>query len=246
MAGGKRKKGKTKVAWKGDGDLSVCFANTASEKRRAPRHYADLLLWLESNGALGPDEAARYRTLAAGRSEETAAAFSFALRLRDLLSRMFNGLAERRELAPELVEAFNGYFDSLPRRRLEPASKTILRWGWAEGREDDLGRPIWGVIVSAAAILTSRFAGKIRRCANPDCDILFVAHNSGSPRRWCNMNACGSAVKSKRHYDRRIKPEMLAWRRLSAQEKARQVAELKRRLGKFEEESTRTSTDSEH
>lgn len=235
MAGGKRKKDKTKVAWKGDGDLSVCFANTASEKRRAPRHYADLLLWLESNGALGPDEAARYGALAAGRSEDAETAFSFALRLRDLLLRVFNELAERRQLAPELVEAMNGCLASLPRRCLEPASKAVLRWGWAAGRKDDLGRPLWGVIAAAAALLTSKHAAMIRRCANPECDLLFVARNAGSPRRWCNANACGSRARSKRHYHRRIKPERLAWQSLSKQEQDQRIADLRRRLAKSEE-----------
>jgi predicted RNA-binding Zn ribbon-like protein len=228
--GKKGKAGKVPDVLRRDGDLSVCFANTSSKKRRGPRDYVDLLLWLEHHGALGPEEAARYRTLAAERPDGADAAFSFAEELRDLLFWIFNEVAARREVSPELTGAFNGCLASLPRRQLVPASEAVLRWGWAEGGEDDLGRPLWGVVISAAALLTSKESRKIRRCADEDCDLLFVAKNAGSPRRWCCMKSCGMRAKSQRHYHRKVKPRRLSWRRLSRAEQERRLADIHRWL----------------
>ena len=246
MAARKGKIGKVPDALKRDGDLSVCFANVSSEKRRSPRHYADLLLWLEHHDVLGPEEAARYRTLAAERPDEADTAFSFAVELRDLLFWIFSEVAARREVSPELTGALNGCLASLPRRQLVPASEAVLGWGWAEGGEDDLGRPLWGVVISAAALLTSKRSRKIRRCASEDCDLLFIANNAGSPRRWCSMKSCGMRSKTHRHYHRKIKPRRLAWQRLSREEQDRRLAEIRGRLAEKRRamESAPRSTES--
>lgn len=47
----------------------------------------------------------------------------------------------------------------------------------------------------------SRYRDQLRRCANPDCSMLFLATN---PRRsWCTANICGNRARVARHYHRR-------------------------------------------
>lgn len=217
---------------KQDGDLSVAFANTASDKRPAPRDYADLLLWLERHGALSSRESLRYRALAAERPEEAEAAFSFALELRNLLARIYNEIADRRELTPKLIEAFNARLASLPRQHLVPAAKSGLRWAWIESGKDDLGRPLWDVIAAAARLLASKLFAKIRRCARADCDLLFAARNPGSPRRWCSMSTCGRRTKSHRHYHLKVKPAREKWKSLPPEEQRRRLGLNKPRRGR--------------
>ncbi|WP_254697369.1 CGNR zinc finger domain-containing protein [Mycobacterium avium] len=54
----------------------------------------------------------------------------------------------------------------------------------------------------AITVLTDpRYRDQLRRCANPDCSMLFLATN---PRRsWCTANICGNRARVARHYHRR-------------------------------------------
>src|SRR5919202_9451 len=53
---------------------------------------------------------------------------------------------------------------------------------------------------SAIQLLAGDAAGRLRRCANPACSMLFVAE---TPRRqWCTPNLCGNRARVARHYRR--------------------------------------------
>lgn len=53
---------------------------------------------------------------------------------------------------------------------------------------------------SALELLTGADAARVRRCAHPDCILLFVA---GNPRRrWCASSTCGNRARVARHYVR--------------------------------------------
>jgi predicted RNA-binding Zn ribbon-like protein len=55
---------------------------------------------------------------------------------------------------------------------------------------------------SAIAILTEPAElRRLRRCANPNCSMLFI--NGDSRRRWCTPNICGNRARVARHYERR-------------------------------------------
>ena len=41
---------------------------------------------------------------------------------------------------------------------------------------------------------------RLRRCANPECSMLFLAENSR--RQWCTPNICGNRARVARHYQR--------------------------------------------
>jgi len=188
-----------------DGALCVSFANTCSERRSAPRDYAELVAWLVRHGALADADAERLATMAADRPGEAVAVFTFAESARELLRRVFDELADHRKLSPELVKEVNSELvEALPRQWIVPA-KVGFRWDWAFGSAEDLGQTLWPVIQSAAEILTSKHFAKVVRCAGEGCDLLFV-QRSGSPRRWCSMKSCGKRVKAQRHYHEKVGP----------------------------------------
>jgi predicted RNA-binding Zn ribbon-like protein len=43
---------------------------------------------------------------------------------------------------------------------------------------------------------------RIRRCANPDCVLLFLDTSKSGRRRWCDMTTCGNRAKAATHYRR--------------------------------------------
>ncbi len=44
--------------------------------------------------------------------------------------------------------------------------------------------------------------GRVRRCANPDCVLLFYDSTKSGTRRWHDMTTCGNRAKAAAHYER--------------------------------------------
>lgn len=68
-------------------------------------------------------------------------------------------------------------------------------------------RPTVGAALSTVArdaieLLTGAMADRVRECANPECEIVFVDTSPPGARRWCAMGRCGNLVKN-RDYRRR-------------------------------------------
>lgn len=78
-----------------------------------------------------------------------------------------------------------------------------LRWANGVPRRNDT-RPgtqrhvlLKALAFDIVQILTGPQAGRVRKCAHPDCRLQFVAHN---PRRlWCS-GVCGNRARVARHY----------------------------------------------
>ena len=59
------------------------------------------------------------------------------------------------------------------------------------------------VLWSAGDLLVGKRLAKVRHCANPDCEWLFIDDSKSGNRRWCSMSACGNRAKAHRHYARK-------------------------------------------
>ncbi|MEO1061154.1 MAG: CGNR zinc finger domain-containing protein [Actinomycetota bacterium] len=69
--------------------------------------------------------------------------------------------------------------------------------GAADG---DLDAALARLALDTIALLTGPDAGRLRRCAAPDCRMLFVRHHHR--RRWCH-ESCGHRLRQARYYRRR-------------------------------------------
>jgi len=87
-----------------------------------------------------------------------------------------------------------------------PGARMRLVW---TGREPHLAPPsararrsalLGELAADAVALLTGPRATQLRKCANPDCILQFVADNPR--RRWCSSAACGNRARVARHYQR--------------------------------------------
>jgi len=45
--------------------------------------------------------------------------------------------------------------------------------------------------------------GQIRRCANPNCEIIFFDDSPTGRRKWCSMSECGTRDKANKHNRRK-------------------------------------------
>jgi len=52
-----------------------------------------------------------------------------------------------------------------------------------------------GLSGSGAELIAERPDGKLRQCANPNCQILFYDGSRSERRRWCSMALCGNRDK---------------------------------------------------
>lgn len=122
-------------------------------------------------------------------------------RLRAALRVLFEALADGRRVPPEAIADLNVFMGSAP------MSTTLLDTGTglrvlARWHGDRGGNPRLAFIAAEAAEFVSDPArvSRLRRCANPHCQMIFIAVN---PRRsWCAPDICGNRARVARHYRR--------------------------------------------
>jgi hypothetical protein len=50
--------------------------------------------------------------------------------------------------------------------------------------------------------LVKNSPGRLRPCANDECQLFLIDHSKAGTARWCSMAVCGNRMKARRHYQR--------------------------------------------
>ena len=123
-------------------------------------------------------------------------------RLRTAIRDLFDAHLEHRSPERSSIEDVNAVAASVPTSpRLvyseagEPGE--VTRWHTEQG-----GNPALAAIAREAIDLLADpdRSGRLRRCANPTCSMLFLAETTR--RQWCASNVCGNRMRVARHYQR--------------------------------------------
>jgi predicted RNA-binding Zn ribbon-like protein len=190
------------------GWLCLDFANTVSTRIEGLRKeylgsYEDLVAW-GRHALILPDDDAQALVLTAARQPELmAAALDRAIAVRETIYGIFLAVVDGREPARQDLADMNTLLhDALARLEVSPSAQGF-EWTWFVDRYD-LDRVLWPVVHSAAELLTSGDLGQVRQCAREGCDWLFVDTSKNQSRRWCSMSLCGSRVKARRYYRRKM------------------------------------------
>jgi predicted RNA-binding Zn ribbon-like protein len=185
------------------GALCLDFINTV-EWRGAPVHgdrlvsYDELLIWAESAGTIDRKSASGLAARARARPDRATAALAAAIELRETIAALFSASAPR---AP-LLERLNDWLARAPERKRIAASAGSYAWA-ASDAAGDLAAPLWPVAWSAADLLISGRAARVRACTDKSCGWMFLDTSRSRRRRWCSMEGCGNRAKSRRHYRKR-------------------------------------------
>jgi predicted RNA-binding Zn ribbon-like protein len=193
------------------GDPALDLVNTVDWTSRGPEQdrltdFDRLIRWAEGTGILSVKAASALRVQAQAKPPEAEAAFRNAVRVRAVLERVFRSIAASQP-AGDALEDFNRLLGrALERMRVMPASGKRragqgLQLGWRDGGES-LDSVIWPVVWSAASLMVSEEAPRIRICGGPDCGWIYVDRSRNKLRRWCQMETCGTREKSRRRYRR--------------------------------------------
>jgi predicted RNA-binding Zn ribbon-like protein len=168
--------------------------------------YDRLIHWGQDAGILSSAVAASLRDRAHARPREAEAAYRAALRVRWVLWRIFGAIARGHPAGDALNELNRLLTRALPRLEVAPAGRRrgradVLQLGWRE-MGANLDSPLWPVLWSAASLLVSPEARRIRICGGTDCGWMYVDRSRNGLRRWCQMETCGTREKSRRRYQR--------------------------------------------
>ena len=197
------------------GDPCLDLVNTVDWTRKGLERdrltdYARLTRWAEGAGLVPRRETERLRREGAARPREAQAAYEAARWLRHVLQRLFASIASGEKPGSALDDFNELLAAALRRLRVAPvpgtartrAAQSPVDWAW-EGREDDLESILWPVVRSAADLLTSGEARRVRVCGSLDCGWIYVDRSRNRLRRWCEMETCGTLEKSRRRSERR-------------------------------------------
>jgi predicted RNA-binding Zn ribbon-like protein len=192
------------------GDPAIDFVNTVDWTERGIEKdrftsYSRLLEWAEGAGVTAPAELDALRKAAARDEYAAGGVVRDAVELRDLLERIFSRLVRGKRTHDE-VEALNqGWLRratselALMDRAASAGGSFTLGWPRAANA---LESPLWSVAWSAARLLASDDAAHIRRCGGIDCGWFYVDRSRNGLRRWCQMETCGTIMKSRRRAER--------------------------------------------
>jgi predicted RNA-binding Zn ribbon-like protein len=184
--------------------LCLDFLNTVhrpSGRGERLRRHADLVRFVRESDALENAEAALLDAEAARHPRRAERVLRDAIRLREVLYRVLAARGSGTLPAqPDLDELNRALADALGHRRLA-ATDGALDWTW-DARLMPLHRPLWPILESAAELLTSEHAGRVRECASGTCGWMFLDKSPAGRRRWCDMKSCGNRAKARRHYQR--------------------------------------------
>ena len=56
--------------------------------------------------------------------------------------------------------------------------------------------------IAAWSSVMARFPGRVRACANAECNLFLVDHSRPGTAKWCSMAACGNRMKARAHAKR--------------------------------------------
>jgi predicted RNA-binding Zn ribbon-like protein len=184
----------------------VCldFANTldwrtSDNPQELLPDYAALLAWSVRRGTVSSPTAASLRALARVSPPVTADALADALVLRAEIWNIADALREHR---PVDLSAVNAMLAPLPP---QPQLREQKRAYLHDLPADDLRAPLWPIVWSLTAVLTSADATRIGCCQAKGCGWFYVDESPSRTRMWCSSELCGNRERARRAYVKRSK-----------------------------------------
>lgn len=104
-----------------------------------------------------------------------------------------------RDVESDRTAALAEISDALHRTvRVPRASASGVEW---DLRTPDDDRLAVRVILAWSAVQAS-LPGRLRACANTECNLFLIDHSRPGTARWCSMAACGNRHKARAHAER--------------------------------------------
>jgi predicted RNA-binding Zn ribbon-like protein len=184
------------------GALCLDFCNTVQSPGTAEfverlSSYTALLEWCVATSSMIVATAQKLAALAKRQAAEARRVAADAVRMREELYRLFSAI-EARSVSSVPVTSLNSRLDSLPALPSLHATRTGNYLFSLPGRS--LSEPLWPVLWSSVALLTSDDIHRLGHCHAPPCRYLFVDLSRNRTRQWCSSAICGNRQRVRRAY----------------------------------------------
>ena len=185
------------------GALCLDFANTINSRRKPEydylQQYSDLAEWAGKAGMLSPAKRKRLLTLAEQDSKSAEAVLLKALRIRELLYRLFSKNARPSGSNREDIGVFVKFYADAMSHSIFVRKDNYFAADWLA--DESLDAALWPILYSAGQLLLSQELMRVKEC--PNCSWLFLDTSKNQSRRWCSMNTCGARDKMRRYLRRK-------------------------------------------
>jgi len=163
--------------------------------------YEDLMILIERLQLFDTNYLDMLKSKARQSPELATEALMFARNIRQKLYCLFSGIAPQN-----IAEADQGIITDLNRLFAEAHRFDVLS---VNGKDvefsfrvapGDLMAPVWRLLLSAYDLLKSGDLHNLKQCQR--CAWLFMDQTKNHRKKWCSMESCGNAQKTKRYYAR--------------------------------------------
>ena len=185
------------------GDPSVDFVNTVDWTDRGREldqftSYGRLLDWTGGAGVLDTRSLTQLRETGDAWTNEAERVLEEAVQLRGTLERLYFQLVRGGRASSEINELNSVWLGrALAGLAVVDRGDGSFELGWQQIGHS-LEAPLWTVTWAAAKLLASAEVSRFCRCGGPDCGWYYVDRSRNGLRRWCQMETCGTRMKSRR------------------------------------------------
>lgn len=190
------------------GHLGLDFANTVgglppdSPTQERLTSYARLVAWSQQAQLISANEAEVLVHQAAHAQGEAVALLERTWALREAIRSIFLAVAQGTPPTASDLEVLNSELERgmAGARVIMTPDGFDLAWPQSAGTLDQMVAP---VARSAAMLLTSSDQRQlVRKCANQQCNWLFVDTTKNHSRRWCRTSGCGNMNRVRKFRER--------------------------------------------
>ena len=184
------------------GRICLDFANTLDWRLTAsPQEligdYARLLAWSAAQRTLSTPAVLELERKARREERSAAAVLATAHRLRRTL---WAAIDASRSGKPVKTSDFNAWLSWLPAQPAVQRQRAAYLFA-LDG--SDLRQPLWPILWSWTAVLTSPDILRIGSCEAAGCGWYYVDESPNHTRRWCSSELCGNRERVRRAYLKR-------------------------------------------
>jgi predicted RNA-binding Zn ribbon-like protein len=211
------------------GHLALDFANTVSNRPTPARlerldEYRNLVHFGDEAGLYPPGAVDHLYAVTGAAPGRGKTALQGAIQLREAIFAIFTAVVGRRAVPGNALALLNAWVRAGGEHARVSHTSRHFQWEYM-GMDSDLYSVLWPIARSAAELLTSGELSRLRVCASPQCDWLFLDQTKNHRRRWCDMKVCGN------RRPRRARTESPYRRILRPLHRFLPVRELRRRVG---------------
>jgi predicted RNA-binding Zn ribbon-like protein len=184
------------------GRVCLDFANTldwrtSDEPQELMPDYEALIAWSSRRGTLPAEAVANLRSHAATDPVRAEGVMAVAFSLRAELWKIGDALRAQREAD---LGSVNRLLAGVPPQPRLVRHGTIYVHALTGG---DLREPLWPVLWSLTAVLSSSDAIRLGCCQATGCGWFYVDESPNRTRLWCSSEVCGNRERARRAYAKR-------------------------------------------